>query len=514
MRRPCPGRNHGIGDERLSPVSLGGVEIGGVLFGKEDSGIVHISFFRPAACEHHYGPAFELSENDQPSFENLLHAATSDEELAGLQPVGWYQSISRHELSLSERSRATFQQLFPGPWQIAMVVKRSKHMPVSIGIFARNARGGIELHSAPQEFALDGVSQPAVPESREAEEPLAFLELPSIYPELRIQRPETPLSGHNPRAVVESPTVTESPATVELPSVDRGNQGQGGPELQATRLSFAEDPFSAPPDVQFFFPSAQHREALSLLFHQIRTRAGFLALVGEPGTGKSIVLGRLMELLKTSETEFACLLSSKVTVPEFFELVAHDFRLPCASTTKTAIVIALNEYLLERSCAGLTTALIVDNAQKLSTEVLEEIELLGNLENRSGRLLQVLFAAQPGFERQLDAPELRGLKQRLMLWARLEPLDATQTAAYVQHRMSKAGAINRGLFSSDMLAEIHTRTRGVPRLINAVCGRVLERCRDRPGSCANVAMVSRVAEELMLSGFDELRPVLREAAHS
>src|SRR5579871_5808935 len=124
-------------------------------------------------------------------------------------------------------------------------------------------------------------------------------------------------------------------------------------------------------------------------------------------------------------------------VPEFLEMVAHDLNLHCAGRTKAAIVIALNEYLLERSGAGLTTALVVDNAQKLSTEVLEEIELLGNLENRSGRLLQVVFAAQPGFEDQLNAPELRGLKQRLTMWARLEPFDSTQTASYIEHRMSK-----------------------------------------------------------------------------
>src|ERR1019366_3142108 len=137
---------------------------------------------------------------------------------------------------------------------------------------------------------------------------------------------------------------------------------------------------------------------------------------------------------------------------------------------------ALNEYLLERSRTGQTAALGVDNAQKLSIEVLEEIELLGNLENRDGRLLQVVFAAHPDFERQLDAPQLRGLKQRLMLCARLEPLDAVQTAAYVEHRMVKAGAKDKMVFPADVLAEIHRRTRGVPRLINALCSRVLASC--------------------------------------
>ena len=186
----------------------------------------------------------------------------------------------------------------------------------------------------------------------------------------------------------------------------------------------------------------------------------------------------LTDLLRTRETQFAYLLNSKINVGEFFELIANDFHLRCGGMTKTAVLIALNEHLLDRSRAGQTTALVVDNAEKLSIEVLEEIELLGNLENRDGRLLQVVFAAQPDFERRLDAPQLRALKQRLLLCARLERFDAIQTAAYVEHRMAKAGARDQSVFPADVLAEIHRRTGGVPRLINALCDRALIRCRE------------------------------------
>jgi general secretion pathway protein A len=272
-----------------------------------------------------------------------------------------------------------------------------------------------------------------------------------------------------------------------------------------------EDPFGSAPDTQFFFPSTYHREALGILFHQIRSRAGFLALVGAPGTGKSIVLERLMDLL-ANETEFAFLLNPKITAPEFFELIAHDFELPCAGASKVRIVIALNEHLAARSSAGLTTALIVDNAQKLSTEVLEEIELLGNLETRNGRLLQVVFAGQPSFERRLDAPELRGLKQRLLTRARLEPLDEKQTAAYILHRMEKAGR-TQSVFPADGLAEIYRRTRGLPRLINALCGRLLELCRGLQVKTASMRLVEQAADDLGLDGHNESLKRLREVSH-
>jgi hypothetical protein len=135
----------------------GGVEIGGVLFGKNESGIVHICAARPAECEHHYGPAFDLSTKDCGAFEYLITAAAGDEELAGLTPVGWYQSTSRRDLGLSDHARAVFQRFFPEPWQVAMVVKRSKDNPLSVGFFVRNAHGEVELHSPVQELTLDGL---------------------------------------------------------------------------------------------------------------------------------------------------------------------------------------------------------------------------------------------------------------------------------------------------------------------------------------------------------------------
>jgi hypothetical protein len=133
----------------------GGVEIGGVLFGKNESNGVRICATRPAECEHHYGPAFELSTKDCDAFEGLLKLAESDGELAGLTPVGWYQSTSRRDLGLSDHARGFFHRFFPDPMRVAMVIIRSKRDPLSVAVFVHDSKGGVELHSPAQEFTLE-----------------------------------------------------------------------------------------------------------------------------------------------------------------------------------------------------------------------------------------------------------------------------------------------------------------------------------------------------------------------
>lgn len=137
----------------------GGVEIGGVLFGKDESNSVRICSMRPAECEHYYGPAFELSAKDCEAFENLLALAESDAELAGLTPVGWYQSTCRRDLGLSDQARGFFHRFFPDPRHVAMLIVRSKRDPLSVAVFVHDSKGGVELHSPAQEFTLDILRQ-------------------------------------------------------------------------------------------------------------------------------------------------------------------------------------------------------------------------------------------------------------------------------------------------------------------------------------------------------------------
>src|SRR5260370_6073829 len=154
-------------------------------------------------------------------------------------------------------------------------------------------------------------------------------------------------------------------------------------------------------------------------------------------------------------------------------MIAYDFDLRCNRTSKTEVLIALNEMLLVQADKGSTGVLIVDEAQNLEWEVLEEIRLLGNLENRRGKLLQIVLAGQPEFDRKLDAQNLRQLKQRVVLRCALEPFSLRDATEYLQTRLAKAGMPDQSVFSEELIADIHLRSRGIPRVINAICDNLL-----------------------------------------
>jgi len=152
--------------------------------------------------------------------------------------------------------------------------------------------------------------------------------------------------------------------------------------------------------------------------------------------------------------------------------VAYDFDLPCARNSKTEVLFALNSMLIQRANQNQTTALIVDEAQNLSWDVLEEIRLLGNLETRRGKLMQIVLSGQPELEEKLRAPDVRQLRQRIALWARTHAITAEQTANYIAQRLLIAGT-SEPIFSDDAIAAIHRASRGIPRIINLICEHAL-----------------------------------------
>jgi general secretion pathway protein A len=254
------------------------------------------------------------------------------------------------------------------------------------------------------------------------------------------------------------------------------------------------DAFALTPDPEFFYPSLRHREALASLEYGITSRKGFVMLLGDSGMGKTMLLECLSDRLKAAGIEYGFLFNSRLSGQELFELLAIDFDLAPSSHSKTAVLIALNHYLLQRATRGQTTALLIDDAQKLNGEVLEEIELLSNLETRKGKQLQVVMAARPEFEKRMDQPELAGMRQRFVLRPRLGPLSATETAEYIHARLDRTGTI--GIASTLPIEEIHRLSCGIPRLINAICGQLLER---RGGSRSDSqAALTEVADELGL----------------
>ena len=263
-------------------------------------------------------------------------------------------------------------------------------------------------------------------------------------------------------------------------------------------FGFKESPFNLTPDPAFLYRSQQHEEALANLIYGVQSRKGFVVLTGEVGTGKTTMLECLQDFLAAHHIDFAYLFNSRLTVDQFLEMIAYDLDLRCAKTSKTEVLIALNQLLIQNANEGRTTALIVDEAHNLDWDVLEEIRLLGNLENRRGKLLQIVLAGQPEFDRKLDAPSLRQLKQRIALRCMLQPFCEAETYEYIQTRLTKAGMPQQTVFPPEVMSEIHVRSQGIPRLINAICDNLLLTCFAMESKSANIEMLDEIAEDMRL----------------
>ena len=261
-------------------------------------------------------------------------------------------------------------------------------------------------------------------------------------------------------------------------------------------FGFAENPFNISPDPEFLYRSPQHEEALANLIYGVRGRKGFIVLSGEVGTGKTTMLECLRDYLDSQRVEFAFIFNSRLSPDQFFEMMAFDFDLQCDRKSKTEVLFALNSLLIQQAERGRTCVLIVDEAHNLEWDVLEEIRLLGNLENRQGKLLQIILAGQPELDRKLDAPNLRQLKQRIVLRCSLNPLTPEESAAYIETRLARAGMPNQAVFSSEVLEEVYKRSRGIPRLINLLCDNLLVTAFAMEQRTTTVAMLDEVCQDL------------------
>lgn len=258
------------------------------------------------------------------------------------------------------------------------------------------------------------------------------------------------------------------------------------------------NPFNLSPDPAFLYRSAQHEEALANLIYGVQSRKGFIVLTGEVGTGKTTMLECLRDHLAAHQIPFACVFNSRLTPDQFFEMIAYDFDLQCSRKSKMEVLFALNNMLLERANQNRTTALIVDEAQNLDWSVLEEIRLLGNLENRRGKMLQIILAGQPELDRKLEDREFRQLKQRIALRCHLRPFTQAETSQYIATRLARAGMREQTVFPPEMLAEIHRRTQGIPRLINSVCDNLMLTAFAMESKVATVEMLDEVSRDLHL----------------
>jgi general secretion pathway protein A len=273
-------------------------------------------------------------------------------------------------------------------------------------------------------------------------------------------------------------------------------------------FGFTKNPFDMSPDPSFLFRSAQHEEALANLIYGVQSRKGFIVLTGEVGTGKTTMLECLRDFLNAQQIAFASLFNSRLTVEQFFELLAYDLDLRCNRLSKTEVLLSLNNMLLERASVARTTVLIVDEAHNLEWDVLEEIRLLGNLENRKGKLLQIVLAGQQELDRKLEAPEFRQLKQRISLRCALRGFDLGETVAYVNSRMARAGLKSQTAIPPQLLEELHYRAQGIPRVINAICDNLLLTAFAMESRIATLEMLDEVTADMRLEypGQNPFRP--------
>ena len=215
------------------------------------------------------------------------------------------------------------------------------------------------------------------------------------------------------------------------------------------------NPFNVNPDPRYLFLTRHTEEALACLTYGIQSRKGFVLLTGEVGTGKTTLINKLLEWLRLQQVATAFIFNSRLNVPQFLDYMLADFGIPCDSKAKSQILLRLYNWLLDRYRAGETAVLIVDEAQNLSDEVLEEIRMLTNLETFTEKLLQIVLVGQPELEQKLKQPQLRQLRQRLTLRAKTHALTLDETKAYVQQRLRIAGSNGQQIFEPEALEAIH-----------------------------------------------------------
>jgi len=234
-----------------------------------------------------------------------------------------------------------------------------------------------------------------------------------------------------------------------------------------------EDPFNVSPDPRFFCSTAEIEEAFTHVLSGIRHRKGLILLTGEVCTGKTILLKKLMDKLRGESTATAFVFNPILKTSEFFDYVLSDFGLAHDSEDKPRMVRVLHQWILERTNRGQNTVLIIDEAQDLPSDVLEEIRLLSNLETPSEKLLQIILSGQPEIEVKLDQPGLRLLNQRIGLRRRTHVLTLADASNYVAHRLNVAGGDVWTIFTSEAVASVYRFSQGIPRVINLLCQHAL-----------------------------------------
>lgn len=263
-----------------------------------------------------------------------------------------------------------------------------------------------------------------------------------------------------------------------------------------------ESPFNVNPDPRYLYLADHIQEALACLIYGIQTRKGFVLLTGEVGTGKTTVLNKLLEWCRQEHISTAFMFNPRLGELEFFDSMMADFGISCDSTMKSRMLMKLNQWLLEEYQSGNRVVLIVDEAQNLSPEMLEEIRLLTNLETSTAKLLQIVLAGQPELEDKVNDPQLRQLRQRITLWAKTRPLTLLETQGYIRERLRIAGSTGEEIFGPESIEAVQRHANGIPRITNLLCEHALITAFVEHRKIVSTKMIEEVAQDFDLHEVD------------
>jgi len=263
--------------------------------------------------------------------------------------------------------------------------------------------------------------------------------------------------------------------------------------LEYYRLKQA--PFDITPNPRFLFHSSKHREAFNHMLYGIRERKGFVQLTGEIGAGKTTLCRALLEQLDANFST-ALILNPVLNADELMKAIATEFGLDVKGMDRLETVSAISEFLLKQIERQKETVLIIDEAQNLTEELLEQVRLLSNIETDDRKLLQIVLMGQPELRDRLNSPRLKQLRQRITVRFHLAPLTSVEVAQYIQHRLQVSGARGTPFFSMPAVWRVFNYSGGIPRLVNAVCDKALLASFVQRSDRVTYSMVGRAIREL------------------
>ena len=260
-------------------------------------------------------------------------------------------------------------------------------------------------------------------------------------------------------------------------------------------FGISEKPFTITPNPHFIYLSGNHREAFARLMYGIDSHAGFIAMTGEVGTGKTTVLRTLLTQLDPNKYRSALIFNPCLSGEQLLASICREFNIEPDERTGLGCLDALNLFLLDQHADGKTVVLVIDEAQNLAPEVLEQVRMISNLETVHNKLIQIILAGQPELNDVLGRHDLRQLSQRIAVRCRLTPMSRRDTGEYIRHRLKVSGCRIQGLFSGGAVRRIYKFSGGVPRLINIACEQALVMAWTQERDTVTAAIAARVISE-------------------